>query len=229
MKQLQLLACAFAFPISVFADDGSTAPPLQREGIEWCDIWIAHANEDKLPRVLLIGDSITRGYSDGVDKELTGKAYVARLANSQFLNDPMLLAQIAMVLDNVKFDVIHFNNGMHGWTYSEDDYRKYFPAYLDTIRKHAPNAKLIWATTTPLKESKPVPLGSHEASDERIAARNAIALEFIKPYNIPVDDLNALMAGHPEYHDAGNVHFNNQGKDLQAAHVAAEIVKVLTP
>ena len=34
-------------------------PRISREAIEWCNIWIPDANETKLPRVLLIGDSIT--------------------------------------------------------------------------------------------------------------------------------------------------------------------------
>jgi hypothetical protein len=40
-------------------------PPPARESIEWCDIWVSHANETNLPRVLLIGDSITRAYFPG--------------------------------------------------------------------------------------------------------------------------------------------------------------------
>ena len=40
----------------------SEHPPAGRESIEWCDLWISHANETNLPRVLLIGDSITRAY-----------------------------------------------------------------------------------------------------------------------------------------------------------------------
>src|ERR1700760_4024215 len=95
------------------------AKPSARESIEWCDIWISHANETNLPRVLLIGDSITRDYYHGVEKCLDGKAYVARLATSRFASDPVLLEEIALVLDNNKFEVIHFNNGMHGWQHSE--------------------------------------------------------------------------------------------------------------
>ena len=221
--RLLLLASALFLALPAVADE----PHLLRENIEWCDLWMPHYTENKLPRVLLIGDSITRAYSGPVDKLLAGKAYVTRLADSHFLNDPMLLAEIAMVEDNQKFDVIHFNNGMHGWAYSEDDYRKYFPAYLDTIRKHAPNAKLIWATTTPLKDG--VPSSGGGATSERVAARNAIALEFVKPLNIPVDDLYTLVAGHPEYHDKDIIHFNGKGVNLQAEQVAAEIEKLLTP
>ena len=46
-----------------------------RERIEWADIWVTDADKNDLPRVLLIGDSITRGYFDGVEKQLAGKAY----------------------------------------------------------------------------------------------------------------------------------------------------------
>src|SRR3982750_2981738 len=91
-----------------------TAAPPARESIEWCDIWISHANETNLPRVLLIGDSITRAYYPEVESHLAGKAYVARLATSRFISDPILLQEIALVLGNTKFDIIHFNNGLHG-------------------------------------------------------------------------------------------------------------------
>jgi hypothetical protein len=204
-------------------------PPAARESIEWCDIWISHANETNLPRVLLIGDSITRAYYPDVEKNLEGKAYVGRLASSAFISDPALLKQIEMVLRQYKFDVIHFNNGMHGWQHSEKEYEQAFPKFLKTIRKYAPNAKLIWANTTTLKVSPKLPADNQtQATDERIAARNAIALKFIQPAGIDVDDLNSLTSGHPELH-IDNIHFSEQGCALQAAQVAAHIEKQLNP
>jgi len=217
--------------VACFISSPSATPPevtpSSRESIEWCDIWISHANETNLPRVLLIGDSITRDYHPEVEKHLAGKAYVARLATSRFLSDPVFAKEIALVLDETKFDVIHFNNGMHGWQHSEQEYRMAFPKFVATLRSHAPKAKLIWATTTPLKESKArLPDNPTHASDERIAARNAIALEHLKGQGIAVDDLNALVRGHPEYH-SDNVHFNSQGVQIQAAQVAARVEKLL--
>jgi lysophospholipase L1-like esterase len=217
MAASQLLAKSDEFPASA------------RESIEWCDIWISHANETNLPRVLLIGDSITRDYYPATEEHLRGKAYVARLATSRFVADPVLLQAIALVLDNTKFQVIHFNNGMHGWQHSEAEYQAAFPRLFATIKSHAPDAKLIFATTTSLKESKPLPPDDQTtASDERIARRNAIARNYLKGKNIPVDDLNSLCDGHPEYH-SDNVHFNAQGIALQGAQVAAQIEKLLRP
>src|SRR5712672_626543 len=127
------LSVGLASNLAVAASN--TSPPA-REAIEWCDIWISHANETNLPRVLLIGDSIARDYYAEVEKRLAGKAFVARLATSRFVADPVLLKEIELVLDGTKFDIIQFNNGMHGWQHSEAEYRKAFPKLIKTIRAH---------------------------------------------------------------------------------------------
>lgn len=202
------------------------APPV-REAIEWCDIWISNANKTNLPRVLLIGDSITRDYFPEVEKRLAAKAYVGRLSSAAFVADPALLQQVQMVLSQYKFDVIHFNNGMHGWHYSETDYDQALPALITTIRSNAPQARLIWANTTPLRDGK----GANgdpqaEYSDERIAARNKIAGEIMAAQKIPVNDLFTPMLGHRDFYQ-DNVHFNGQGVQVQAAKVAAAVEKEL--
>src|SRR5438309_7842582 len=210
MKQPLSLALAAAFAINAAAAEPKTTMPAL-ESIEWCDIWISHANETNLPRVLLIGDSITRAYYPEVEKRLAGKAFVARLATSRFVADPVLLKEIALVLDGTKFEVIQFNNGMHGWQHSEEEYRKAFPKLIKTIRAHAPKARLIWATTTPLRDGKDVTYDTKaEYSDERIAARNALGSEIVNAQKIPIVDLSAAVRGHPELH-SDNVHFNGQG------------------
>ena len=199
----------------------------RRESIEWCDIWISHANETNLPRVLLIGDSISRDYYSTVERLLSDKAYVGRLSSSAFLADPVLAQQIKMTLTSTRFDVILFNNGMHGWQHTEDEYRRAFPQLLETLHRYAPRAKLIWASTTPLKNSPAEPAEhSHEATDKRIAARNFIALKFVQGKGIPVEDLYSLMSGHPEFH-SDNFHFNERGIALQATQVAAQIEPLL--
>ena len=156
-----------------------------RESIEWCDIWISHANETNLPRVLLIGDSIVRDYYPEVEKHLAGKAFVARLSTSRFVADPVFLKEIELVLDGTKFDVIQFNNGMHGWQHSEAEYRKAFPRIYQNNSGSCAEAKLVWATTTPLRDGKGTSYDTNaDYSDERIAARNAIAAEIVTAQKI---------------------------------------------
>ncbi|TAL01925.1 MAG: SGNH/GDSL hydrolase family protein [Verrucomicrobia bacterium] len=220
-----LLVFLFSAPFVGCAAE-PTVPPA-REAIEWCDIWISHANKTNLPRVLLIGDSITRDYYPEVEKRLAGKAYVGRLSSAAFVADPALRQQVQMVLGQYKFAVIHFNNGMHGWHYSEADYGRALPALIATIRSNAPQARLIWANTTPLRDGKGANSDPQsEYSDERVVARNKIAEEIMTTQKIPVNDLFTPMLGHPEYH-SDNVHFNGQGIQVQAAKVAGAVEKEL--
>jgi hypothetical protein len=194
---------------------------IQRENIEWTDVWFPNSKDHDLPRVLLIGDSITRGYFPAVEANLKGKAYCARIATSKAIGDPALPTELATFLAEARFDVVHFNIGMHGWEYSEDDYRRYLPELLAAIRKGAPGAKLIWATTTPIRQDKaPGP------SNDRILVRNRIAREFFEKQEIPIDDLHALMANHADLH-SDDVHFNAQGSAMLAGQVASSIEKSL--
>jgi lysophospholipase L1-like esterase len=228
MKNLLLpLSLAAGLASNLAVAEPNAVPPA-RESIEWCDIWISHANETNLPRVLLIGDSIARDYYPEVEKRLAGKAFVARLATSRFVADPVLLKEIELVLNEAQFDVIHFNNGMHGWQHSEAEYRRALPKFIKTIQDHAPKARLIWATTTPLRDGKGVAYDTKaEYSDERIAARNALAAEIMAAGKIPTVDLNAAVRGHPEFH-SDNVHFNGQGSQILAAQVYAAVEKLLS-
>ena len=138
-----------------------------------------------------------------------------------------MLKEIESVLSGAKLDVILFNNGMHGWQHSETQYRNAFPKLIKTIRAHAPKARLIWATTTPLRNGKDVTYDTKaEYSDERIAARNALAAEVVAAQKLPTVDLNAAVRGRPELH-SDNVHFNGQGSQVLATQVYAAVEKLL--
>ena len=200
-------------------------PHIAREAIEWCNIWIPDANETKLPRVLLIGDSITGGYGPKVEAALKGKASVARLTTSKSIGDPVLLTEVALVLGQCRFDVVHFNNGLHGWGYSEEEYRQHFPELVATIRKHAAQAKLIWATTTPVRQAGNLSVIAEDT--KRVEARNKIADGIVAREKIAVNDLFGLVKDHPECWSADGVHFNAQGIAAQAAEVASRIAEAL--
>ncbi len=194
---------------------------ISRESTEWTDVWFPNSDATGLPRVLLIGDSITRAYFAAAEGDLKGKAYCARIATSKAIGDPALPAELGVLIPEAKFDVVHFNIGMHGWGYTEDEYRRYLPELVAAIRNAAPGAKLIWASTTPVRKDK-----SPGPSNARITARNRIAREFFEKEGIPIDDLAALMADHNELH-ADDVHFNAEGSAMLAGQVAASVEKLL--
>lgn len=193
------------------------------EKIEWTwEVTPEHV-QPELPNVLLLGDSITRNYYPTVAKELEGKANVYLFSASTSVGDPRLPGQLKefFKMVNVKFRVVHFNNGMHGWGYTETEFGDNFSAYIKAIRKDAPRAKLVWANVTPVPKDDPT-----AQTNARIEARNAITEPVIADEKIPLDDQYALMKQHPEmYQD--NVHPNEAASRLQGKQAGEEILKLL--
>ena len=205
---------------------GRTEEPYnyqKREATEWANISIAKATSDQLPRVLLIGDSISSRYSHTVGQELKDKAYLSLLATSKPCGDPALIDLIKWVLRQNSYAVIHFNNGLHsGAGYTVEDYRQGFPEIIATLKRYAPGAKLIWATTTPCRG---------EAITKEVRERNKIAAGFIEKEGIAVDDLYGLVtanAGNPKVlWDAGGTHYTEEGAALQGRQVARSVLALL--
>jgi len=212
---LVLLFILLAAPPSSVAQTRHSIP----EEIEWTwEVRPPHP-DPKLPNVLLLGDSITRNYYPGVVHGLDGHANVYLLATSSSVGDPRLPDEIKQfyAMESVRFGVVHFNNGMHGWSYSEEQYREAFPAFFKTVRSLAPGGRLIWATTTPVRAD-----ASNGASNPRIDARNEIASAYVRSLDVTIDDQHALMTHHSDlYQDS--VHFNGSGASIQAAQVVASI------
>lgn len=196
---------------------------IRRERIEWCDIWVTDADREKLPRVLLVGDSITRGYFNGVEERLAGKACCARVTTSKSIGDPGLLPEVELLLDQYRFDVIHVNNGLHGWGYTEEQYARAFGPFMSAITEKAAGARIIWAQTTPVIDKG----STDNERTNRVKARNRIAAEFAAARSLPVDDLFSLVVGHPEWYSPDGVHFNGKGIDAQSRQVADCILSAL--
>ena len=199
---------------------------VARESIEWSRLWLPNVDKEDLPQVLLLGDSITQAYYKDVADDLKGKAYVGYLTSSLSVGDPMLPRQVALVLKNYRFDVIHFNNGLHGKGYSEEEYARYFPQFVKTIEANAHGAKLIWTSSTPVRMGKD--MSEFAPFTKRVAARNKIAAAYARKAGIPIDDLYAAVLHHPEYYlGVDGTHPNPEGRAAEAHDVAASILRVL--
>jgi hypothetical protein len=194
------------------------------EEIEWTwEVRPLHP-DTKLPNVLLLGDSITRNYFPEVEKDLAGTANVYLMASSTSVGDPRLAPQIAsfVTMENVRFQVVHFNNGMHGWGYTEIQYKAAFTNFICSVTKLVQNRKgLIWATTTPVTSN-----ANNGATNSRVDERNAIAALFVGGADIPIDDQHALMMQYENLHE-DPVHFNPKGAAMQGDQAAKTIKMAL--
>jgi hypothetical protein len=200
-------------------------PQVFREDIEWLDIWMPDSKVANQPRVLLIGDSIARAYNPEVEGALKGKAVVFRLATSKCAGDPVLPEEISLVLRQYQFDVIHFNNGIHGPEYSDETYSDGLRDMITILRKYDPKAKLVWATTTSIRVRGQV--DQLDPSNARAVRRNTVAAAIMKQAGIPTDDLYNLVLDHPEYYKPDGIHFNEKGVEVEAKAVARRIGELL--
>jgi acyl-CoA thioesterase-1 len=196
-----------------------------------------------LPRVLLIGDSISIGYTLAVRDLLKDKANVHRpLANCGPTTRG--LTEIEEWLNTggagKKWDVIHFNWGLHDLKYmgpngenlAEPDLAEsyqqvpvedYF-ANLSKIHEilEATGAKLIWRTTTP------VPEGAKGRVVGDSVRYNAVAERLFKKTEVLTHDLYTFAlerAG--EIQLPADVHYSPEGSKILAEDVARVIIKVL--
>jgi lysophospholipase L1-like esterase len=205
---------ALAGAVTAFAQEPLSIP----EPIEWTwEVRPPHPDAN-LPNVLLLGDSISRNYFPQVTKDLEGVANVYLMASSTSVGDPRLPRQISEFarLENIR--VVHFNNGMHGWGYTEARFKASFPLLVEAVRALAgKDGALVWANITPVKDD-----AASGATNPRIDARNAIALAMVLDENIPVDDQHSLMMKHLDlYKDS--VHFNPVGANIMGDQAAAVI------
>lgn len=199
------------------------------------------ADDPALPRVMLIGDSISVGYTDGVRAALAGRANIHRVQG----NGGPSSSGVQRVKEWIapaagRWDVIHFNFGLHdvkrgtgGKTnqpYPTSDGHQVPPdVYEQNLRQivaqlQRTGATLIWASTTPIPAGKLDP--PRQPGDE--VAYNQIARRVMIENGVTIDDLHAaVLAQAPGLQLPGNVHFTKEGSAVLAKHVAASIQAAL--
>ena len=182
--------------------------------------WDFVQDDPKLPRVLLIGDSVSRGYTLPTRKALVGVANVHR-APANCGPTASGLKNLDVWLGDGKWDLIHFNFGIHDRGTPLKDYSARLEQIAERLQKTG--AKVIWATTTPIPD---VPAQKQTAAS--IVERNAAALAIMQRRQIPVDDLFAAITPQlAKLQNPNDVHFTAEGYDFLGGQVAAAIRQAL--
>ena len=193
-------------------------------------------------RVLLLGDSISIGYTDAVRELLGEEAVVVRPMNENGgpencagTNKGVENIDRWLALDGGEWDVIHFNFGLHDLKRVTPDsgknsndpahphqadperYRQQLGSITD--RLEATGARLIFATTTPVPEGvKP-----YRAPADPITY-NAIAREVMLDRGVTINDLFAFASSRlGEIQKPRDVHFSREGSRALAGEVARVI------
>jgi lysophospholipase L1-like esterase len=182
--------------------------------------WDFVADDPRLPRVLLIGDSVSRGYTQATRKALAGKANVHR-APANCGPTATGVKKIDVWLGDGKWDVIHFNFGIHDRNTALADYAQRLEQLI--VRMKQTGAILVWASTTPIPDDPP-----KKQTAASIVERNRIAAEIMKKHGIATDDLFSAITPHlATMQNPNDVHFNESGYSFLGSKVAESIQQAL--
>lgn len=181
------------------------------------------------PKVLIIGDSISIGYTPPLAQLLQGKADVLHHeGNAAHTGNG--LEKLDSWLGTTKWDLIHFNFGLHDLKIMDSGVQQIplaqYEANLTEIVKKLKKtgAKLVFATTTPVPEGKVSP----PRNPADVPAYNAAALRIMQRYGIPIDDLyNFALPRLAEIQTPVNVHYTKPGYAALAGQAAKSIAENL--
>ncbi len=195
--------------------------------------------KSSLPKVLIIGDSISMGYMKALPKLLEGKASVRHNPGNAG-HTGMGVANIKRYIGDGKWDVIHFNWGLWDLCYRNPKSRtqgrrdkingkiphslEQYGANLRQLVKilKTTDARLIWATTTPVPDGEPGRIKGDELK------YNAVAAKIMSENKIAINDLHAHMTRRlKDFERKGDVHFDAVGSKYLAEKVAASVLEAL--
>jgi acyl-CoA thioesterase-1 len=178
-----------------------------------------------LPRVLLIGDSISIGYTVPLRWQMKGKVNLHRpLENC--MNTRNGLQHLDRWLGGGGWQVILFNFGLHDAIRQDrqnvvvpGEYAENLAAIVERLR--ATGARLVWVTTTPVPEAPPIPYEDmpvldrakvQEYRQEDIPVYNAAAEEVMGKHQVPMIDLYGFVLPRMQALLApGDIHFTKPG------------------
>jgi len=197
-------------------------------------IFMLTSFSEKKPKILIIGDSISIGYTPFVKRQLSENAIVKHNpGNAQHTGTG--LKKVTEWIGDEEWDIIQFNWGL--WdlcyrhqdskvqgnrdkangeiTYSIEDYEKNLEATVQII-KEVSDAKLIFVTTSYVPEEE---AGRFQKDAQKY---NRVAKKIMKKYDISVNDIyKKSKAIHKEFgKGTDDVHYVEKGYEKLAVEIS---------
>lgn len=235
MRYTTLFAAMLLAPFCTASADEFFTPEQDRKALT-----DEAAIEKVLPNVLILGDSISIGYTKQVREGMKGKANVVR-PKDNCGDTPRGLAKIDQWLGDGTWDVIHFNWGLWDLCYRNPQSKSQgnrdkvngsisvpLPEYEKNLEKlvtrlEKTGATLIWASTTVVPEGEVGRIAGDEVK------YNAGAKRVMKKHGVAINDLHATSAafGPEMFTGPGDVHYQPKGSAKLAKQVVAVISEYL--
>jgi lysophospholipase L1-like esterase len=183
--------------------------------------------------VLIIGDSISMGYTPFVQSKMSGMADVERISGNG-ADSADVRAHLDEWLSTSQFDLVSINCGLHDLKYTDrhqveaGQYEQNLVAIFEQLEKQG--ARILWVTTTPIHDER------HAARKARfrrlnqdVDEYNRIALKVVRARHIAVCDLNEVVRqrGAEQMLSKDGTHYEPAGYEILGSAVASAISREL--
>ena len=197
---------------------------------------IVYENLTAVPKILMLGDSISLGYREKVENKLSDKADIY-FPNDNVKYSVNLLRYINEWAEQMKIgsniDVVYFNVGL--WDVlrisgdaplvSLEEYAQNLRRIIERLKYLFCNAKIIFATTTTVDEAlMKYSLSRYNVDIDRY---NKMACQIMADMNVAVHDLNFVSKKELQDKYVDFTHFTEEGYDILAEEVAGYLTGVL--
>lgn len=205
----------------------------------------ADVKDPSLPRILVVGDSISMGYRGFITKHFEGRAYVDYWVGGTWFGKDAVKGENAEpkrgwrgVFSHGPYDVVSWNamtlhmwNLNQAWRCPEESLEPNMMEMTGFLRKNFPKTKFIWVRCTPVRNNRPdgTPELRNPAND-RVVKYNRIVDGVMKKRGIPEVDLYAIAVsrmGSVRKGWADTLHWDSGTSRLFADAVIREIEKAL--
>lgn len=190
---------------------------MKKEYFEWVHSWCDCATQNDLPRILLVGDSITCGYQEKVRELLKGVCYVDYIATSYAIDSKIYNVLLENFIKDSNYDLIHFNHGLHGVHMTKRTYKSRMLKLLKKIK-----TDVVIATSTVVYQAGNKKLDTKWK--HRLAERNSVVNELAEELGFKIDDLYSVSLSIPkEFRADDGTHYKSEGYSVLAESVVNSV------
>lgn len=186
-----------------------------------------------MQKLLLLGDSIRMGYERHVCT-LLAPHYTVWAPTENGETSTHMLSQIAQWQIEQRPDVLHLNCGLHDLRFNPGESTPQVPlpefkANLEQLfallRSTGPDLRLIWATITPVMDSRHQVARSSRRYNADVIEYNSTARSIAERYGAKINDLYSFVTqnGLSSMLGADGVHYTHEGYKRLATKTAESI------
>ena len=186
------------------------------EKYEWDNVWIENTDNNKSPRVLYIGDSISCGTRRIATMLTREKILFDGYGTSKAVDNPFFQMGVHWFASQLpRVDLILFNNGLHGFHLEDScEYAHYYEEMVKFLLKEYANVPLYLLLTTYIRDEERL---------ERVQTRNRAVSDIAAKYNLPLIDLYQATEKNKELLSEDGVHLKQEGYEMLSKEIISAI------